>query len=41
MNTNDMVVDGMDLVKDFYTKMPVIRKSKANNPNDRKAWNGS
>ena len=37
MNENDVVIDGMDLVKDFYTKMSVIRKSKANNPNDRES----
>ena len=35
MDTNDVVIDGIDLVKDFYTKMPVIHKSKTNNPNGR------
>ena len=37
MNTNDVVIDGMDLVKDFYTKMPMIHRSKANNPRDRES----
>ena len=37
MSKDDVVIDGIDLVKDFYTKMPVIRKSKANNQNDRKS----